>query len=92
MPPFKNDFFWLQPGKKAKEGLKELFIHPPAHCVTCSSKFAEKYDHDVSVFHGKAAQQKLGLATSPWYHLFGFCLVCVCACLCVCLNLTCVCA
>ena len=24
--------------------------------MTCSSKFAEKYDHDVSMFHGKAAR------------------------------------
>ncbi|KAL0022318.1 hypothetical protein WJX79_009973 [Trebouxia sp. C0005] len=50
---------WAKPAKKAKEGLQELFIHPPAHCVTCSSKFAEKYEHDVSVFHADLVASKM---------------------------------
>lgn len=47
----------LQPARKATEGLKELFIHPPAHCVECSTTFAEQYDHDANVFHGKTVYQ-----------------------------------
>ena len=47
----------LQPARKATEGLKELFIHPPAHCVECSTTFAEQYDHDANVFHGKIVYQ-----------------------------------
>lgn len=61
---------WAGPGKKAKEGLKELFIHPPAHCVTCSSKFAEKYDHDVSVYHADLVASKMRLYIFyevPWH-------------------------
>ena len=44
----------MQPAKNATQGLKELFILPPAHCVACSSRFDEEHDHEANVFHGES--------------------------------------
>lgn len=42
---------WTKPAKRATQGLKELFIHPPAHCVVCSGNFEDEYGRDANVFH-----------------------------------------
>ena len=42
----------MQPARKATQGLKELFINPPSHCLACSELFEEEHDHEANVYHG----------------------------------------
>ena len=42
----------MQPAKRYTQGLRELFIAPPSHCLACSEIFQEEHDHEALVYHG----------------------------------------
>lgn len=47
-----TSWLWLQPAKKNTQGLRELFIAPPSHCLACSEAFQEEHGHEALVYHG----------------------------------------
>lgn len=44
----------MQPARRASQGLRELFIAPPSHCVACSETFQEEHNHEALIYHGTA--------------------------------------
>ena len=42
----------MQPAKRYTQGLRELFICSPSHCLACSERFQQEHDHEALVYHG----------------------------------------
>ncbi|KAL3162113.1 hypothetical protein ABBQ32_009826 [Trebouxia sp. C0010 RCD-2024] len=52
---------FAQPAKKNTQGLRELFIAPPSHCLACSEAFQEEHGHEALVYHASLVDSKLRL-------------------------------
>ncbi|KAL3147399.1 hypothetical protein ABBQ38_014465 [Trebouxia sp. C0009 RCD-2024] len=50
-----------QPAKITTQGLRELFIAPPSHCLACSDAFQEEHGHEALVYHASLVDSKLRL-------------------------------
>lgn len=52
---------FAQPARRASQGLRELFIAPPSHCVACSETFQEEHNHEALIYHANLVDSKLRL-------------------------------